>query len=68
MTQCFPPIRSLATPRDPRSDARLEITAETEEPVHDKVKPPWQKKPGRWPEIGISTLFNFWGAPAVAGY
>jgi hypothetical protein len=39
-------MRSLATPRDPRSVARREITAETEEPVHDKAKLPWPEKPG----------------------
>jgi hypothetical protein len=28
-------------------------------PVHDKSKLPWQEKPGQWPEVDISTLFNF---------
>src|SRR5262249_48724784 len=63
MTQCFPPICSLATPRDPRSLARCEITAEAEEPVHDKVKLPWQEKSGQWPEIGISTCSTSGGVP-----
>ena len=28
-------------------------------PVHEKCKLPWQAKPGEWPEIDISKLFNF---------
>lgn len=27
--------------------------------VHEKTKLPWQDKPGQWPDIDISTLFNF---------
>lgn len=29
------------------------------QPVHEKSKLPWQEKPGQWPEIDISSLFNF---------
>jgi hypothetical protein len=29
------------------------------ERVHEKSKLPWQEKPGQWPEIDPSTLFNF---------
>jgi hypothetical protein len=29
------------------------------QPVHEKTKLPWQERPGQWPEIDISTLFNF---------
>lgn len=29
------------------------------QPVHEKTKLPWQEKPGQWPEIDISKLFNF---------
>jgi hypothetical protein len=28
-------------------------------PVHDTCKLPWQDKPGQWPEVDISELFNF---------
>lgn len=28
-------------------------------PVHEKTKLPWQDKAGQWPDIDISTLFNF---------
>jgi hypothetical protein len=28
-------------------------------PVHEKSKLPWQNRPGQWPEIDISQLFNF---------
>jgi hypothetical protein len=28
-------------------------------PVHEKAKLPWQQKPGEWPEIDTSKLFNF---------
>jgi hypothetical protein len=29
------------------------------QPVHEKTKLPWQERPGQWPEVDISTLFNF---------
>ena len=29
------------------------------EPVHEKSKLPWQQKPGPWPEVDTSALFNF---------
>jgi len=29
------------------------------EPVHEKAKLPWQERPGQWPQIDPSTLFNF---------
>ena len=29
------------------------------EPVHEKSKLPWQQKPGQWPEVDASALFNF---------
>ena len=29
------------------------------EPVHEKCKLPWQERPGEWPEIDTSKLFNF---------
>jgi hypothetical protein len=29
------------------------------QPVHDKCKLPWQQKPGHWPEMDPSNLFNF---------
>jgi hypothetical protein len=29
------------------------------QPVHEKARLPWQEKPGQWPEIDTSTLFNF---------
>jgi hypothetical protein len=29
------------------------------QPVHDMCKLPWQDKPGQWPEVDISELFNF---------
>ena len=29
------------------------------QPVHEKTKLPWQARPGEWPDIDISTLFNF---------
>lgn len=29
------------------------------QPVHEKSKLPWQQRPGQWPEIDSSTLFNF---------
>jgi hypothetical protein len=29
------------------------------QPVHEKTKLPWQDRPGQWPDIDISTLFNF---------
>ena len=29
------------------------------EPVHEKSKLPWQQKPGQWPDVDLSTLFNF---------
>jgi hypothetical protein len=28
-------------------------------PVHETSKLPWQNRPGQWPEIDISQLFNF---------
>lgn len=27
--------------------------------VHEKTKLPWQDQPGQWPDVDISTLFNF---------
>ena len=29
------------------------------EAVHEKVKLPWQQKPGQWPDVDLSTLFDF---------
>lgn len=29
------------------------------EPVHEKCKLPWQERPGQWPEVDASKLFNF---------
>jgi hypothetical protein len=29
------------------------------QPVHEKSKLPWQERPGQWPEVDISALFNF---------
>ncbi|HWG02463.1 MAG TPA: hypothetical protein VG164_11550 [Trebonia sp.] len=29
------------------------------EPVHEQAKLPWQQRPGQWPEIDFSKLFNF---------
>lgn len=29
------------------------------QPVHEKAKLPWQDRPGQWPDVDISTLFNF---------
>ena len=29
------------------------------EPVHEKCKLPWQERPGQWPEVDPSKLFNF---------
>jgi hypothetical protein len=29
------------------------------QPVHQKTKLPWQERPGQWPEVDISSLFNF---------
>jgi hypothetical protein len=29
------------------------------EPVHEKCRLPWQERPGQWPEIDPSNLFNF---------
>lgn len=29
------------------------------EPVHAETKLPWQDKPGQWPDLDVSTLFNF---------
>jgi hypothetical protein len=29
------------------------------EPVHEKSRLPWQQKPGQWPDVDLSTLFNF---------
>jgi hypothetical protein len=29
------------------------------EPVHEKAKLPWQERPGQWPDVDPSTLFNF---------
>ena len=29
------------------------------QPVHAKIKLPWQERPGHWPDIDISKLFNF---------
>jgi hypothetical protein len=29
------------------------------QPVHEKTKLPWQDRPGQWPAVDISTLFNF---------
>jgi hypothetical protein len=29
------------------------------QPVHDTCKLPWQDRPGQWPEVDISKLFNF---------
>lgn len=28
-------------------------------PVHAKIKLPWQDRPGHWPDVDISKLFNF---------
>lgn len=29
------------------------------EPVHEKTKLPWQQKPGQWPDVDFTKLFNF---------
>ena len=29
------------------------------QPVHEKSKLPWQHRPGQWPEVDVSKLFNF---------
>jgi hypothetical protein len=29
------------------------------QPVHEMTKLPWQDRPGQWPDVDISTLFNF---------
>jgi hypothetical protein len=29
------------------------------EPVHEKCTLPWQQRPGQWPQVDTSKLFNF---------